>query len=60
MKLLHDIYGLGIGNSSYRHKLKTRLQTDFGEDITFHNQKKKTLTEIVISSEYLNAETVLY
>ena len=40
MKLLHDIYGLGIGNSSYRHKLKTRLQTDFGEDITFHNQKK--------------------
>ena len=35
MKLPHDIYGLGMGNLSYRHKLKTRLQTDFGKDITF-------------------------
>ena len=25
MELLHDIYGLGIVNSSYRHKLKTRF-----------------------------------
>ena len=59
MKLLHDIYGLGIRNLSYRYKLQTRLQTDFGGDITFLNQKNKTLTEVVISSEYLNAETVL-
>ena len=43
MKLLHDISGLGIGNSSssYRHKLKNRLQTDFSEDITFLSQKIK-------------------
>ena len=41
---------------SYRRKLKTRLQTDFGEDITFLSPKNKTLTEVVISSEYLNAE----
>ena len=36
-----------------------RPWTDFGGDITFLNQKNKTLTEVVISSEYLNAETVL-
>ena len=49
MELLHDIYGLGIVNSSYRHKLKTRLQRDIGEDITFLSQKNKLLTEVVIS-----------
>ena len=42
--------------SSYIRKLKTRLQTDFGEDITFLSPKNKTLTEVVLSSEYLNAE----
>ena len=41
MKFLHDIYGLGTGNLSYRHKLKTRLQTDFGDGITFLSQKIK-------------------
>ena len=41
MKLLHDTNGLGIGNSSFRYKLKTRLQTDFGKDIPFLSQKKK-------------------
>ena len=40
--------------SSYRRKLKTRLQTHFGEDITFLGPKNKTLTEVVISLEYLN------
>ena len=33
--------------SSYRHKLKTCLQTDFGEHITFLNPKNTTLTEEV-------------
>ena len=60
MKLLHEIYGLGIGNTSYRHKLKTRLQNDFGEDISFLSQKNKTLPEIVISAEYLTADTIFH
>lgn len=62
MKLLHDIYRLGIGKLSYRHNLKTRLQKDFDKDIPFlsENKNTKTLTESVISSGYLNAETVLH
>lgn len=60
MKLLHEIYGLGIGNTSYRHKLKTRLQNDFGETICFLSQKNKTLPEIVISAEYFTADTVFH
>lgn len=60
MKLLHEIYGLGIGNTSYRHKLKHRLQSDFGEKICFLSQQNKTLPEIVISAEYFTADTLLH
>ena len=60
MKILHEIYGLGIGNTSYRHKLKTRLQNDFGKDISFLSQNNKTLPEIVISAEYLTADTIFH
>ena len=60
MKLLHEIYGLGVGDTSYRNKMKIRLEKDFGEEITFLSPKNKALPEIVISSEYFSAETVLY
>lgn len=60
MKLLHEIYGIGIGCTSYRQKLKVRLESDFGEKICFLNQKNKTLPEIVISSEYFTADTVFH
>ena len=43
MKLLHESYELGIGNSNYRHQLKTRLQTDFGKCISFLSQQSKIL-----------------
>ena len=36
------------------------MQINFGEDITFLSQKNKTLTQVVISSKCLNAETVLH
>ena len=60
MKLLHEIYGVGIGCSAYRQKLKARLEKDFGEKICFLSQKNKTLSEIVISSAYFTADTVLH
>ena len=35
MKLLHEIYGLEVNNSSYRNKLKARLTKDFADQICF-------------------------
>lgn len=60
IKLLHDIYGIGIGCTSYRQKLKERLKSDFGDKISFLSQENKTLPEIVISNEYFTADKVLY
>ena len=59
-KPLHEIYELGIGNSSYSHKLKIRFQKDFGETICFLSQKDKTLLEIIISAEYFTADIVFH
>ena len=60
MKLLHEIYGLEIDNSSYRNKLKKRFEKDFGDNIYFLSQQDKKLTDVVISSEYFTADTVLH
>ena len=60
MKLLHEIYAIGIGSSSYRNKLKARLKNDFGDQICFLSQENKTLCEVVISNEYFTADTVLH
>ncbi|XP_066928359.1 uncharacterized protein [Clytia hemisphaerica] len=51
MKLLHEIYAIGIDSLSYRNKLKARLKDDFGDQICFLSQQNKTLCEIVISTK---------
>ena len=59
MKLLHQIYGLGIGDTRYRNKLKKRLEQDFGDNITFLKSNNVHLPEVVISSDYFTLETVI-
>ena len=50
MKVLHEIYGIVVGDDRYRSKLKMRLKNHFKEQISFVTPKY----EIVIPTEYLD------
>ena len=53
MKVLHEIYGLTIGDTRYRNRLKKRLQEHFKEKISFVTPKTKT-AEIIIPCDCLD------
>ena len=52
MKVLHDIYGIAVGDDRCRSKLKMRLKNYFKEQISFVTPKYET-AEIVMTTECL-------
>ena len=57
MKDIHEIYDLGVGNSSYRSKLKQRLKNHFQDMICSLTPTEK-VCEIVIPSSCLDSSVV--
>ena len=57
MKTLYEIYGLNVTDSRYRNKLKHRIKTEFGDQISFLTSKKN-LPEIIVSSQYFTSTSV--
>ena len=53
MKTLHEIYGLGIGDTRYRSKLKKRIQSSFENQIYFLSSKNLNFAEVIVRSDYL-------
>ena len=53
MNILHEIYGLEVGDNRYRNKLKVRLKDDFKEKISFVAVSHET-AEVVIPSYFLD------
>lgn len=53
MKVLHEIYGIAVGDDSYPSKIKMRLKNRFKQQISFVTPKYKT-AEIVIPTECLD------
>ncbi|XP_066933544.1 uncharacterized protein [Clytia hemisphaerica] len=56
---LHEIYGLGIGDSRYRSKLKQRLKAEFSDKICFLSSEDNK-PEIVVATESLTSTSRLY
>ena len=56
MKVVHNIYELGVDNSRYRSKLKQRLQNHFKDKRT----PKEKACDIVIPKSCLDSSTVDY
>lgn len=54
LKHLHGLYGLGVGDSRYKSKLKDRLYKRFGDSITILYSQNKDPSEVVISSECID------
>lgn len=51
LKTLHDLYGIGSGDSRYRNKLKDRIEKEFGSDIIFLSDASSAKkAEMVMSS----------
>ena len=59
MKVIHNIYELGVDDSRYRSKLKQRLQNHFKDRISFLTPKEKAC-DIVIPKSCLDASAVHY
>ena len=52
LNTIHDLYGIGIGDSRYRSRLKGRLEKEFRSDIIFlSSTNPKKTAEMVMSSE---------
>ena len=58
IKILHQIYGLGVGDSRYRSKLKQRLVKEFSNKIVFLSSDNNNLPEVITTPEYFNQDTV--
>ena len=55
MAVLHELYGVEIGDCRYRHTLKKWLQENFPGQLLFL-APKPTKTEVVINSSTINAQ----
>ena len=51
MKILHQIYGLGVGDTRYRSKLKQRLKDYFKDSISFLPSTNKNIAEVVVNTD---------
>lgn len=51
MKILHEIYCLGIGDTRYRNKLKQRLQAHFTDTICFLSFAKPNNSEVIVHTD---------
>jgi len=56
MKVIHEFYGLGIGDTRYRNKLKQRLQKHFEGKIAFLSPPSENFCEVVVSTSCLEGK----
>ena len=59
IKTLHEIYGIGIGDTRYRSKLKDRIVDRFGDQICFLTSSRNK-PEIIVCAEYFTSDSVHY
>lgn len=59
MKVIHEIYELGVDDSRYRNKLKQRLEKHFKDRIYFLTPKEKAC-DIVVPKSCLDASAIHY
>ena len=57
MKTLHELYNLGVGDTRYRSKLKKRIISKFGDQISFLSSNTNNAPEVIVSSEYFQNQT---
>ena len=50
MKVLHESYGLGVGDTRYRNKLKQRLKDCFKDSTSFLPSTNKNIAEGVVNT----------
>ena len=51
MNILHEIYGLGVGDTRYRSKWKQRLKEYFKSSISFLPFTNKNIAEVVVNTD---------
>ena len=59
MKILSEIYGLGVGDTKYRSKLKQRLKNYFKDSISFLPSTNKNIAEIVANTDCVTGTFVV-
>ena len=52
MRILHNLFGVACDDTRYRHKLKTRLQKEFPNQLTFV-QPSSRCAEVIFSNTVL-------
>eukprot|EP00794_Sanderia_malayensis_P010438 gene10438-biopygen7613 len=57
MKVLHEIFGLRTDDTQYRAKLKSRIQSTFGDKIYFLTVTKN-IPEVMINTDAIHSHTV--
>ena len=53
MKILHEIYGLGVDDTRYRSKLKQSLKDYFNDNISFLQFTNKNTEEVIANTGYI-------
>ena len=51
MNILHEIYGLGVGDTRHRSKWKQRLKEYFKSSISFLPFTNKNIAEVVVNTD---------